>query len=200
VAAIEALAVAGRKRIQTDGEGPLGSPIKALVTSQPNGLEIAVGGLGILGVARALWVRRPGGRYPVAVRGHDRQAIFRRQSALVNAKGALQRLPGPAASELLSLAAVGNHRPNWTPVPTRPPTSPRAALKSQRDFGSQPNGCEARATLGVLSATVSTPSGLWPRPASANGPGIVPHKIPSPEVGDSNHAYKCLQIPNPRGI
>jgi hypothetical protein len=52
----------------------------------------------------------------VAVRGHDRKAIFRRQSALVNAKSALQRLPGPAASELLSRAAVGNHRPNWTPV------------------------------------------------------------------------------------
>jgi hypothetical protein len=74
----------------------------------------------------------------VAVRGNDRKAIFRRQSALVNAKGALQRLPGPAASELLSLAAVGNHRPNWTPVPTRPPAAPRAAFKSQRDFVSQP--------------------------------------------------------------
>jgi len=61
--------------------------------------------------ARALRVLRPGGRYPVAVRGHDRKAIFRRQSALVNAKSALQRLPGPAASELLSRAAVGNHRP-----------------------------------------------------------------------------------------
>jgi len=69
-----------------------------------------------LGVARALWVRRPGGRCPVAVRGHDRKAIFRRQSALVNANGALQRLPRPAASKLLSRAAVGNHRPNWTPV------------------------------------------------------------------------------------
>jgi hypothetical protein len=52
----------------------------------------------------------------VAVRGHDRKAIFRRQSALVNANGALQRLPRPAASKLLSRAAVGNHRPNWTPV------------------------------------------------------------------------------------
>jgi len=66
-------------------------------------------------MARALRVRRPGGRCHVAVRGHDRKAIFRRQSALVNAKSALQRLPGPAASELLSGAAVGNHRPNWTP-------------------------------------------------------------------------------------
>ena len=75
-----------------------------------------VGVLGILGIARALRVLRPGGRYPVAVSGHDRKAIFRRQSALVNAKGALQRLPGPAASELLSLAAVGDHRPNWPPV------------------------------------------------------------------------------------
>ncbi|MGA9042317.1 MAG: hypothetical protein WB421_17420 [Terriglobales bacterium] len=63
-------------------------------------------------MARALRLRRPAGRYPLAVRGHDRQAIFRRKSALVNAKSALQRLPGPAASELLSLAAVGNHRPN----------------------------------------------------------------------------------------
>ena len=159
MAAIEALAVAGRKRIQTDGEGPLGSPIKALVTSQPNGLEIAVGGLGILGVARALWVRRPGGRYPVAVRGHDRQAIFRRQSALVNAKGALQRLPGPAASELLSRAAVGNHRPNWTPVPTRPPAAPRAAFKSQRDFVSQPTVGAPAPTLGHHPTNLINPNG-----------------------------------------
>ena len=102
-----------------------------------------------------------------------------------------------AKPQLAKAVLHGEGESNHVPIPR---AAPRAAFKSQRDFGPQPNGCEARATLGVLSATVSTPSGLWPRPASANGPGIVPHKIPSPEVGDSNHAYKCLQSPNPRGI
>ena len=101
-----------------------------------------------MGMARALRLRRPAWRYPVAVHGNDRKAIFRRKSALVNAKGALQRLPGPAASELLSLAAVGNQRPNWTPVPTRLPAAPRAAFKSQRDFVSQPKVGAPAPTLG----------------------------------------------------
>ena len=111
-------------------------------------------------MARALRVRRPGGRCPVAVRGHDRKAIFRRQSALVNAKSALQRLPGPAASELWSPAAVGNHRPNWPPVPTRPPAAPPAAFKSQRDFVSQPKFGAPAPTLGHHPTNLINPNGV----------------------------------------
>ena len=111
-------------------------------------------------MARALWVRRPGGRYRVAVRGHDRKAVFRRQSALVNAKSALQRLPGPAASELWSPAAVGNHRPNWPPVPTRPPAAPPAAFKSQRDFVSQPKVGAPAPTLGHHPTNLINPNGV----------------------------------------
>jgi hypothetical protein len=150
-------------------------------------------------MARALRVRRPGGRCHVAVRGHDRKAIFRRQSALVNAKSALQRLPGPAASELLSGAAVGNHRPNWTPVPTRPPAAPPAAFKSQRDFGPQPNGCEARAIPGatdsngvVANATVAAPGPPAPKARFNASPGQRPGNgfryHPRPEKGESNPA------------
>jgi hypothetical protein len=43
-------------------------------------------------------------------------------------------------------------------------------------------------------------NGALQRQPSANGLGIVTHKIPSPEGGESNHAYKRPQIPNPRGI
>ena len=134
-----------------------------------------VGGLGILGVARALWVRRPGGRCPVAVRGHDRKAIFRRQSALVNANGALQRLPRPAASKLLSRAAVGNQRPNWTLVPTRPPAAPRAAFKSQRDFVSQPKVGAPAPTLGHHPTNLINPNGVAAR-------SDAPFSHPSPAI------------------
>jgi len=167
-------------------------------------------------MARALWVRRPGGRCPVAVRGHDRKAVFRRQSALVNAKGALQRLPGPAASKLLSRAAVGNHRPNWPPVPTRPPAAPRAAFKSQRDFVSQPTVGAPAPTLGHHPTNLINPNGVAANaaatqvcqrqrrasaPAQANGLGIVTHKSPSPEGGESNHVpipRAALRSPPPR--
>jgi len=159
-----------------------------------------------LGMARALWVRRPGGRYRVAVRGHDRKAIFRRQSALVNAKGALQRLPGPAASELLSRAAVGNHRPNWTPVPTRPPAAPRAAFKSQRDFVSQPKVGAPAPTLGQHPTIIINPNGvaamryafIWPR-LHHLAPHITPpnsqpawHRTPAPAA--RHHCRKPNQI------
>ena len=159
-----------------------------------------------MGMARALWVRRPGGRYRVAVRGHDRKAIFRRQSALVNAKGALQRLPGPAASELLSRAAVGNHRPNWTPVPTRPPAAPRAAFKSQRDFVSQPKVGAPAPTLGQHPTIIINPNGvaamryafIWPRLHHLT-PHITPpnsqpawHRTPAPAA--RHHCRKPNQI------
>jgi len=127
-----------------------------------------------LGMARALRLRRPAWRYPVAVHGNDRKAIFRRKSALVNAKGALQRLPGPAASELLSRAAVGNHRPNWPPVPTRPPAAPRAAFKSQRDFVSQPKFGAPAPTLGHHPTNLINPNGV-----AATGDAPFSHRSPA---------------------
>jgi len=98
---------------------------------------------------------------------------------------------GPASSGNAQTAIAPRRGSHSLLNPLAPATiaAPRAAFKSQRDFGSQPNGCEARATLGFPGATDSTPTGLWlmppwPRPvpqlqrrasmpAQANGLGMA---------------------------
>jgi len=72
-------------------------------------------------MARALRVRRPAWRCPVAVRGHDRKAIFRRQS---RPPCQLQRRPSTPAQAIPVIIA------NLTPQDVTPPPKSPAPRKA----------------------------------------------------------------------
>ena len=109
-------------------------------------------------MARALRVRRPGGRYPVAGRGHDRKAIFRRNSA--------PALPPPAAPHPAVKIPKGFCPPaqRWRP-------SAYLGSSSHNPHQPQPGLWPMPPPPGFASA-----NGALPPQPSANGLGIVTHK------------------------
>jgi hypothetical protein len=114
-----------------------------------------------LGLARALWLRCPGGRYPVAVRGHDRKAIFRRQSA--------PALPAPKA-RFNACPGQPPRNCHWPPSATIDRTGRRCppGLLRRRALRSNPNGilshsprlAPQRLPWVIIPPTSSTPTGL----------------------------------------
>ena len=144
-----------------------------------------------MGMARALRVRRPGGRYPVAVRGYDRKAIFRRQSApaLPSPNARFNASPGQPPRNCCHgppSATIGRTGRRCPPGRLRRhalPSNPKGILSHS------PRLAHQRLPWVIIPQPSSTPTGL--RPCVMLLPGLA---------STTSRLPKHPQIPNPRGI
>ena len=125
-----------------------------------------------MGMARALRVRRPGGRYPVAVRGYDRKAIFRRQSApaLPSPNARFNASPGqpPRNCRWPPSATIGRTGRRCPPGRLRPrplPSNPNGILSHS------PRLAHQRLPWVIIPQPSSTPT--WLRPCVMLLPGLA---------------------------
>ena len=150
-----------------------------------------------MGLARALRVRRPGGRYPVAVRGYDRKAIFRRQSvpALPAPNARFNASPGqpPRNCRWPPSATIGRTGRRCPPGRLRPrplPSNPNGILSHGPRLAPQ------RLPWVIIPQPSSTPTGLrpcvMPLPGLASTTSLLPKRPPIPtNVGASLQHQRC---------